>query len=140
MTPTIVTAGDIDLMPLFTSLKSDGVTLIPTLTGRQCLSQLRDITPDLIIIDEHLSDSRGSDITSSIKRVSRLKSVPLLMLIPQRNSDRLKTEAAMVGADAVLVRPISTERLRATVRNLLGRVAGTSPFDARPPGRPSAPG
>lgn len=121
MARTILTAGDIDLMPLFTSLKTDGASLVATLTGRQCLAQLRETTPDLIILDERLVDARGSDICSRIKRVSRLKSVPVILMIPEKNSDRLTTEAALVGADAVLIRPVSRERLLTKARELMGR-------------------
>jgi DNA-binding response OmpR family regulator len=136
MTATILTAGDIDLMPLFAPLKPDGASLIATLSGRQCLSQLRNTTPELIIIDEHLPDARGSDIGSRIKQVSRLKHVPLVLPIPERNSERLRTEAALIGADAVLVRPASSERLRATVRQLLARADRIAPIEASVPVQP----
>ena len=140
MRPTILAASDIDLIPRLRSLKSDGARLIFATSGRQCLGQLRDLTPELIIIDERLPDSRGSDIASRIKQVPRLKNVPLLMLLPEQNSDRFRTEAALIGANAVLVRPISSASLRALVGELLGPVAATSPVDARPPDQPWASG
>jgi DNA-binding response OmpR family regulator len=135
MARTILSAGDIDLMPLFTALKADGASLVATLTGRQCLGQLRDITPDMIVIDERLPDLRGSDICSRIKRVSRLKRVPVILLIPQKNSERLITEAAMVGADAVLIRPVSRERLQAKVRELFDRTAYLAWEESQSPGQ-----
>jgi DNA-binding response OmpR family regulator len=135
MARTILSAGDIDLMPLFTALKADGASLVATLTGRQCLGQLREITPDLIVIDERLPDARGSDICSRVKRVSRLKQVPVILLIPQKNSERLTTEAAMIGADAVLIRPVSRERLLAKVRELFDRAAFLAWEEGQKPAR-----
>lgn len=137
MNPTILTAGDLDLLPLFTSLKADGATLVPSLSGRQCLGQLRTFTPDAIVIDERLPDCRGTDICSRIKRVARLRNVPLIMIVPQQNSDRLATEATLVGADAVLVRPVTSAQLREKVVQLLYAVV---PPDASLEQRPSIPG
>lgn len=70
-------------------LKAEGVGVISALSGRECLSKLRSIKPDCIILDIMLPDIDGWEVLKRIKADENLKSVPVLILTVRPLSTQL---------------------------------------------------
>ena len=147
--PTIIIAepqvGDQRLLDLLLSPDQYALTVLSN--GDEVAEYLRSHTPDLMILDAMLPKLSGLEICGKMRRVNRLKHVPVMILIDPRQQQGeftpavLEEMAKLVKADAVLQKPLGDKNLRARVRELLdtnaGRIttgrtpAAPSPYDTQ---------
>ncbi|MBI3462610.1 MAG: response regulator [Planctomycetes bacterium] len=86
--------------------------------GREALALLSEHRPDLVILDLHLPDIHGFDLIPQIKRRSRLKQVPILVVSAAAEvGDRVK--ALELGADDYIVKGFDRLEFKARVTRLL---------------------
>jgi CheY-like chemotaxis protein len=82
------------------------------------VSKLVPCQPDLIFLDIAMPMVNGYEVCSQLQRVSKLKDVPVVMLTGNNGIiDRMR--AKMSGAYSFLSKPIESEKILATVRDLL---------------------
>jgi len=62
-------------------------------TGEEALRVLRTTIPDLVILNANLSDMTGAHLCAQIRRIEKLKSLPLLLV----GTDRPVEEALGLG-------------------------------------------
>lgn len=86
--------------------------------GREALEYLKTETPDLAVLDVAMPHITGIDVCHRMKRVPRLKSVPVVILTGLTD-ERTKEMARMARADAVVTKPLEGKDFRATVDELL---------------------
>lgn len=86
--------------------------------GRAALEFLRNHTPDLIILDIQLPDISGIEVCARVKKVSRLRNVPVMILTGVRDRTLLE-QALLASADDVVPKPLEGKDFRAMVANLL---------------------
>lgn len=130
--PTVIIAepqvGDQRLIDLL--LSPDQYALVILSNGDEVAEYLRAHTPDLLILDALLPKLSGLEICGKMRRVGRLKHLPVIILIdPKRQQGEftptvLQEMAKLVKADAVLQKPLGDKNLRARVRELLDAKAG----------------
>ncbi len=86
-----------------------------TETG-EALQYLKEHTPDLIVLDE---ESKGElsamDLAWRIKRVRRLKHVPVVVLTPT-NDERTRIAAKLARVDRLITKPLKGGEFRAFAR------------------------
>jgi len=127
-TPTILVADDsagqravVDML-----LTVDGYRVVTVGDGREALDWLSKNTPQLAVLDVRMPHLDGIEICRRIKKVSRLHTVPVIVLTGMR--DEATTVAAKAaGADAVVLKPLEGKDFRATVRALVDRAAAPRP-------------
>lgn len=83
----------------------------------QGLRRLDETSPDLVIIDEMLPGVNGWEACSRFRQVS---DVPVILLGADRSGEAV-AKAIDQGADAYMVKPISTNELEARVNALFRR-------------------
>jgi CheY-like chemotaxis protein len=88
-------------------LEGEGYT-VRTATNGDCLQDLADNLPDLILLDVLLSGDDGRDICKSLKRNEATKHIPVIML--SAHSDASKVADAG-GADGFLEKPFDVDGL-----------------------------
>lgn len=117
---TILVADDIEGQRLVLDmlLSSDGHDVVTVEDGREALAYLKDHTPDLVILDVAMPFISGIDVCHRIKRVPRLKDVPVIILTVLTD-ERTRDMAFFAKADAVVTKPLEGKDFRATVRELL---------------------
>ena len=86
--------------------------------GREVLEVLKAVTPDLIVLDIEMPFLTGLDLSGRIKRVPRLRDVPVI-LVTSLTDQRTKASRAFVGADALLQKPVSRLELIETANRFL---------------------
>jgi len=98
---------------------SSGINVIHAINGEEALAQLKDIVPDLIILDITLPGMDGFEILQKAHMDERMKGVPTLILSNlSRSSDFEK--AKMLGATKYLIKASSSlDQIVAEVQALL---------------------
>lgn len=103
-------------------LSVDGYEVHTVEDGREALEYLKEHTPDLAILDVLMPHVGGLEVCHRMKRIARLRSVPVIILTALRDA-QTREEARIVHADRVVHKPLTGKDLRATVRELLEQAA-----------------
>jgi DNA-binding response OmpR family regulator len=116
------------------ALEGDGLRVVTAADGREALQQVRDVGPDLILLDLMLPGLSGMEVCRILRRES---SVPIIMLTA-RDSEVDKVVGLELGADDYVTKPFSLRELQARVRAQLrrhtnGNGAATVEAPAAPP-------
>jgi CheY-like chemotaxis protein len=116
----ILVADDIEGQRLVLEmlLSADGHVVDTVEDGRAALDYLKTTTPDLVILDVAMPFVSGIDICHRMKRIPRLKDVPVIILTALRD-ERTREMARVARADAIVTKPLEGKDFRATVRDLL---------------------
>lgn len=99
-------------------LSADGHEIVAVPDGKAALEYLRDHTPDALLLDVHMPRMSGFEICSRVKRISRLRHCPV-MLISGKDDDNTRDQAKLVGADDVVYKPLSGKNLRGRINTLI---------------------
>lgn len=90
---------------------SDGISLI---------EQVRSSKPALILLDVWLSGQDGRELCRQLKKDSKTKNIPVILISASRN---LAKNAQDVQADGYLEKPFEMERIMSVVTQFLPRVS-----------------
>ena len=109
-------------------LEAEGIAVIDTTSGAECLSETRRQRPDLIILDLGLPDMDGVKVISELRTWT---SIPIVVL-SARSAEAEKVAALDSGADDYLTKPFGNlelmARLRAHLRKRWSGVEGAAPI------------
>lgn len=119
---TILVAEDLagQRMILDMLLTVDGYDVQLVEDGVQALNYLKEHTPDLAILDVKMPNLDGIEVCRRMKKVTRLKGVPVIILTAMRDEATLQA-ARLAGADEIIVKPLEGKDFRDQVRRLLER-------------------
>jgi len=107
-----------DALAIKTLLSKASYNVAAGRTGQAALSYLRSNTPELMILDAHLNDIDGTSISYRVKKLARLRDIPVILLV--NNYDPKKRAAAeLSGADQIIFKPYSGRILREAVGDWL---------------------
>jgi DNA-binding response OmpR family regulator len=99
-------------------LKKTGFEAFGGADGRDALDLVRQIIPDLIILDVYLPGIDGNDIAKILKRDNKLKHIPIILI--SATTRTLNVKARECGADGYIVKPFEPEELIGMVKKILG--------------------
>ncbi|MBP7997741.1 MAG: response regulator transcription factor [Chloroflexi bacterium] len=100
-------------------LEQDGYRVIMAVNGQQALDQVRQQTPDLVVLDLMLPGIDGWEVCRRLRAQGHL---PILMLTA-RDDDIDKIVGLEMGADDYLTKPFNPREMVARVRAILRRAA-----------------
>lgn len=86
--------------------------------GHDALTYLQSATPDAIILDVHMPHMSGFDVARRVRRLARLRRVPILIMTSEAGPDTPE-RAEEVGASGVVYKPIAGVDLDRRLRSLL---------------------
>jgi two-component system KDP operon response regulator KdpE len=98
-----------------TTLTSQGYQVVKAFTGREGLSVITSLCPDVVLLDLGLPDTDGLEI---IRQVRAWSAMPILVL-SARTREQEKVAALDLGADDYLTKPFGTSELLARIRTAL---------------------
>jgi len=104
---------------LRTTLTAEGYTIVEARDGTEAFEKVREIKPDLILLDMNMPGLDGLQVCREIRSGS---DVPIIMLTV-RSAEKDKVRALDAGADDYVVKPFGIQELLARVRALLRRAA-----------------
>ena len=94
------------------------------LHGKEAISRLDSVRPDIVLLDLHLPGVSGTQILEHVRADERLKSVPVVVITAYARD----AESLPVEPDLVLMKPVNLEQLS----NLVQRLR-TTPSSLREP-------
>jgi PAS domain S-box-containing protein len=104
-------------------LGSAGYEVLEAASGKECLVLAREKRPQLILIDEALSDISGIDLVKEIKRDAELSRAYIAVLSRDGTAPGIQARALETGADALILRTSQTRELLARIDALMRRQA-----------------
>jgi two-component system KDP operon response regulator KdpE len=102
------------------NLEHDGFLVSEAFNGKQAIRQLRDVAPDLILLDVMMPDLDGFEVLQMIRELSK---VPVLMLTAKGEEDD-RVRGLELGADDYIVKPFSPREMVSRVKAVLRRTEG----------------
>jgi two-component system KDP operon response regulator KdpE len=102
------------------NLEHDGFIVSEAFNGKQALQRLRDVTPDLILLDVMMPDMDGFEVLEMIREIS---SVPVIML-PANGEENDRVRGLELGADDYVTKPFSPRELTSRIKAVLRRAEG----------------
>lgn len=104
------------------NLEHDGFLVSEAFNGRDALHQLRDVSPDLILLDVMMPGLDGFEILEMVRETSK---VPVLMLTAKgEEEDRIR--GLDLGADDYITKPFSPREMVSRVKAVLRRTESLS--------------
>ncbi len=100
------------------NLEHDGFQIIEAYKGAQAIQKVRDVIPDLILLDVMLPDLDGFEV---LKMLREINNVPVIMLTAKAEEDD-RIRGLELGADDYITKPFSPRELVSRVKAVLRRV------------------
>jgi signal transduction histidine kinase len=100
-------------------LKAMGLTVEEASNGKEALTKVQEVKPDLIILDIRMPDMNGLEVTRILKSDERTAGIPVLHISASFTDPASMARGLENGADGYLTHPIDPQILMATVRSLL---------------------
>jgi len=114
----VVDDEDRDLRLMEAMLTPLGYQVILAHDGKEALEKVREILPDVILLDIRMPGMGGYEVAKRLKDNEETKTIPIVMVtVLGKLEDRVK--ALEVGADDFLSKPVERTELRARVQSLL---------------------
>ena len=104
------------------NLEHDGFQVTEALNGKEALQKLRDVNPDLILLDVMMPDLDGFEVLEAVREVS---SVPVIMLTARGEEDD-RVRGLEGGADDYITKPFSPREMVSRVKAVLRRTESAS--------------
>ncbi|HSR55456.1 MAG TPA: response regulator [Alphaproteobacteria bacterium] len=112
-------------------LTARGHELIFAKTGGKALEVLKDLRPDLILMDIVVPEISGLDLIRLVKGDAERRSIPIIAVtsLPAR---LYKDQIMEAGCDAYVAKPLSVTTLWATIDHLLAESRASEEADSNP--------
>jgi DNA-binding response OmpR family regulator len=104
------------------NLEHDGFQVSEAFNGKQAIQKIRDVTPDLILLDVMMPDLDGFEVLETVREVSQ---VPVIMLTAKGEEDD-RVRGLELGADDYVTKPFSPRELVSRVKAVLRRTESAS--------------
>ncbi len=104
------------------NLKSAGYEVLRADNAEKAMQMINEMLPDLVLLDWMLPQMSGIDFANILRRESRTKTIPIIMLTA-RVEENDKIQGLDVGADDYMTKPFSPRELVARIKAVLRRRA-----------------
>ena len=100
-------------------LSKAGHTVSEANGGQDALARVREVQPDLVIMDVVMPGVNGFQATRSLSKDPATQNIPV-MVVSSKNQETDRVWALRQGAKEYLVKPVREDDLLAKVNRLLG--------------------
>ncbi len=106
------------------NLEKEGYKVNFSETGEEAIQSIKKNMPDLVILDWMLPDFSGIEVCKQIKKINKLKNIPVLMLTA-KSEEEDKVRGFESGVDDYVTKPFSYKEILLRVKSLLKRTKPT---------------
>ncbi|ANQ53685.1 MULTISPECIES: response regulator [Thermosipho] len=116
----ILVVDDSEVLRKITSfnLKKAGYEVYEAFDGVDGLEKMKDIKPDLIILDIMMPRLDGFGVLKEKKNIEEIKNIPVIILTAKGGAEDEKV-AKSLGAQIVMTKPFSPSKLIEEVKRLI---------------------
>lgn len=114
----LVVEDNSELRDLLKTHLREHFKIITAKSGEQAITQLENISPDLIITDVSMPGMSGIQLTKKLKRDPQFQNIPIIVMTAYADRS-YQMESILNGADAFFTKPIDQTMLLAQVNNIL---------------------
>lgn len=105
-------------------LQAEGYDVVEATSARDALKMLKDLVPDLILMDINMPDMDGYTLTAKIKENSAFEKVPVIAMTANvMRGD--KERSLQAGCDGYIQKPIDVDILPEQIERYLKRKANS---------------
>ena len=108
---------DIRELIVFT-LQLDGFNVVQAVNGEDAIKKVRDITPDLILMDVRMPKMTGFEACKALKNDEKTQDIPIVFLSAKGQETEVKTGLEL-GASDYLLKPFAPDELSERVNKIL---------------------
>jgi two-component system phosphate regulon response regulator PhoB len=102
------------------NLERQGFRIEEAADGREALTRIAEVRPDLVLLDWMLPSMSGLDVCRQLRRSSATRDLPVI-IVTARTDEQDAVRALDTGADDYVTKPFSMAALAARMRALLRR-------------------
>jgi len=95
-----------------------GIETVVVDNATEGLAAAVELTPNLIILDWTLPDIQGIDVLETLKKSSKTKAIPVLMLTGHNKIGNIE-DAFKIGAEGYIVKPFDLKKLAEKSHSLM---------------------
>lgn len=113
---------DDELDILFTvgqMLKINGYEVIKAIDGKECLNKLKEVTPDLVLLDIMMPEMSGWDVAAKIKENPEWSEIPIVFLTAK--GDTMSVGIGSLASEDYITKPFDIEDLKNRVEKILNK-------------------
>jgi class 3 adenylate cyclase/CheY-like chemotaxis protein len=103
-------------------LEANGYEVVTAADGEECLARVRELAPDLILLDIMMPKRDGISVVRELKADPDLRAIPVI-LVTAKSDTRDVVEGLDAGGDDYLTKPFEHAALLARVRSMLRQKA-----------------
>ena len=103
---------------LTSCLKQIGIDVLIATSGEEAIEKIKQIHPDLILLDVVLPGRSGFEICRELKGTEDTNKIPII-LCSTKGTEMDKFWGKKQGADAYIPKPVDQEELVRTVKQLI---------------------
>lgn len=118
----IVDDSPTEVHVLRTALENHGYETVAASDGQECLSLVREVKPDLILMDVVMPGVNGYQATRTLTRDPQTSAIPIVM-ISSKSLETDKIWGMRQGAADYLTKPVTEADLLAKAKEFIDRVA-----------------
>ncbi len=107
---------------LQTILESEGFIVTTASDGEKAIDILCEIKPDILVTDLLLPTVSGGDLIRHVRSTAGLAQLPIVVI--SAYGDQYESDALAVGANVVLKKPLDSDVLVNTIRELKATSSG----------------
>ncbi|WOF72830.1 phosphate regulon transcriptional regulator PhoB [Parvibaculaceae bacterium PLY_AMNH_Bact1] len=123
MKPTVLVVEDEEALSMLLqyNLEKEGYDVVATADGEEAAMLVREIEPDLVLLDWMLPSLSGIELCRRLRSRSETRNLPIVM-ITARGEEADRIRGLDTGADDYITKPFSTTELMARIRAVLRRI------------------
>lgn len=99
-------------------LEANGYKVETAFDGQGGLEKIRQLKPDLVVLDIMMPKMHGYDVCRLSKENEATKTIPIIMLTAHTQEKDIE-ESRRAGADSFVAKPFEPEQLLSEIRKLL---------------------
>ncbi|MGE0131312.1 MAG: response regulator [Blastocatellales bacterium] len=109
-------------------LESEGFIVTTASDGEKAIDILREIKPDILVTDLLLPTVSGGDLIRHVRSTAELARIPIVVI--SAYGDHYESDALAVGANVVLKKPLDSDLLVSTIKELKASCGATPQAEA----------
>ena len=106
------------------ALRAMGLRVLAVDSGRDATSAAQELVPDLIVLDDRLSDANAVDVCGQLRNAAETADIPIVIVTASPDAIHPRDPH---GPDAVLAEPCGSDTIMATARLLLRDLIASEP-------------